>query len=171
MTAAPVDLAVKRCFAPVVDARTRILVLGSLPGEKSLAEGQYYAHRQNRFWHLIGAVIGIDLPAQDYPSRLGSLLQHRIGLWDVVAQAQRKGSLDSQIRAHASNDLPSLLATLPELAVIAFIGGMAAKLGARALAGQPVAPAIVKLPSSSPAHTVPYADKLLAWQALRDWLA
>ncbi|MFP3182215.1 MAG: DNA-deoxyinosine glycosylase, partial [Paraburkholderia sp.] len=95
----------KRCFPPVVDANTRVLVLGSLPGEVSLAQSQYYAHKQNRFWSLIGDVTGEDLRSLDYLTRLQTLLRHRVGLWDVVAEAQREGSLDSRIRNHASNDL------------------------------------------------------------------
>src|SRR5580700_3042179 len=95
----------KRCFPPVVDANTRVLVLGSLPGEASLAQSQYYAHKQNRFWSLIGDVTEEDLSRLDYLARLQALLRHRVGLWDVVAQAQREGSLDSRIRNHASNDL------------------------------------------------------------------
>lgn len=160
----------KRCFPPVVDADTRILVLGSLPGEISLAQGQYYANKQNRFWHLMGDIIGQDLPGMDYPARLQTLLQHRIGLWDVVAQAQRVGSLDSNIRDHASNDLLGLIDTLPHLAVIAFNGGTAEKLGTKALAGRGSPHRLIKLPSSSPAYTVSYGDKLQAWQALRAWL-
>jgi hypoxanthine-DNA glycosylase len=162
----------KRSFAPVVDARTRVLVLGSLPGEASLAQAQYYAHRQNRFWHLIGDVIGEPLPAMEYEARLRALLAHRVGLWDVIAQAKREGSLDSRIRDHAANDLATLVGTLPDLAAVAFNGGTAAKIGMQALAESPMRLDFVKLPSSSPAYAaVPYAEKLRAWEALRKWLA
>ena len=161
----------KRCFPPVVDAQTRVLVLGSLPGEVSLAQNQYYANKQNRFWFLLGEIIGRDLPGMDYPTRLQTLLQHHIGLWDVVAEAQRVGSLDSNIRDHASNALQGLVDSLPRLAAIAFNGGTAAKLGSRALAASAGRHQWLALPSSSPAYTIPYADKLRAWQALRVWLA
>ncbi|MDR3410674.1 MAG: DNA-deoxyinosine glycosylase, partial [Formivibrio sp.] len=77
----------KRSFPPVVDEETRILMLGSLPGEISLAQGQYYANKHNRFWALLGSVIDEDLPAMVYADRLKTLLRHRIGLWDVVAEA------------------------------------------------------------------------------------
>jgi len=163
-------MTLKRCFPPVVDANTRILILGSLPGEASLAHGQYYANRQNKFWSLVGNVIEQDLVGMDYPARLDGLLKHHIGLWDVVAQALRVGSLDSNIREHASNDLLELVGSLPNLAAIAFNGGTAAKLGIRAL-GQDVGKIqLITLPSSSPAHTLAYAQKLSAWQALRSWL-
>jgi hypoxanthine-DNA glycosylase len=166
----PWPLVPKRCFAAVVDAHTRVLVLGSLPGDVSLAQGQYYAHRQNRFWHLMGEVLGEDLPGMAYDTRLATLLRHRVGLWDVVAEAHRDGSLDGNIRNHASNDLTALIDSLSDLAAIAFNGGTAARIGARALALRPPRQRVVTLPSSSPAYTAPYADKLRAWAALRAWL-
>jgi hypoxanthine-DNA glycosylase len=160
----------KRCFPPVVDANTRVLILGSLPGEVSLAKGQYYANRQNQFWRLVGETIGVDLPLLDYDARLQALIAHRIGLWDVVAEARRDGSLDSNIRDHAGNDLIGLIEALPGLGVIAFNGGTAARIGKKALADHADRHRIVMLPSSSPAYTLSYAEKLCAWQALQPWL-
>lgn len=158
----------KRSFAPVVDQNTRVLILGSLPGDASLAQQQYYAHPQNRFWHLLSDVIQIDLVAQAYSLRLQTLLQNQIGLWDVVAQAKRRGSLDSQIRERDDNDLLALLATLPQLHTIAFNGGTAAKLGLKILGDQQTQYRILHLPSSSPAYTLAYTLKLTAWQALNN---
>lgn len=164
-------MSLKRCFAPVVDSNTRLLILGSLPGEMSLAQGQYYAHKQNRFWHLIGDVIGEPLPGMSYEARLQALLDHRVGLWDVIAKARREGSLDSRIRDHATNDLAALVAGLPNLAAVAFNGGTAARIGMQALAESRLSLDLVRLPSSSPAYAaVPYAEKLRAWEALRKWL-
>lgn len=161
----------KRCFPPVVDEQTRVLVLGSLPGEASLAQQQYYAHKQNKFWKLVGDVIERDLAGMAYPDRLATLLEHRIGLWDVVAEARRIGSLDSSIRNHASNDLVALVETLPALVAIAFNGGTAEKIGMRALGEKAGRFRLVRLPSSSPAYAaVPYAGKLAAWQELRRFL-
>jgi hypoxanthine-DNA glycosylase len=157
----------KRCFDPVVDANTRLLILGSLPGEKSLAHSQYYAHPQNKFWMLLGEVLGVDLKSQPYEERLATLLAHGVGLWDVVAQAQRTGSLDSNIRARDDNDLVALAASLPQLRMIAFNGGTAAKLGIKVLGEHARRYRIVSLPSSSPAYTMAYAQKLQAWLALR----
>ncbi|NHZ37664.1 DNA-deoxyinosine glycosylase [Massilia rubra] len=162
------EATLKHCFAPVVDAHTRILVLGSLPGERSLAQQQYYGNRQNRFWALMSEVTGVDLVAFDYEARLAALLTHGIGLWDVVAQARREGSLDSQIRGHVGNDLAGLVQSLPQLATIAFNGGTAARLGMKALGELARRYRIVNLPSSSPAYTAPYADKLLVWRTLGD---
>lgn len=158
----------KRCFAPVVDANTRILILGSLPGERSLALGQYYGHPQNKFWSLVGEVIERDLVGMNYRARLDTLLEHRIGLWDVVAQARRVGSLDSRIRDHASNDLIALINTLPNLTTIGFNGGTAAKIGMTALGGDGSRYRLLRLPSSSPAYaSVSYAEKLAVWRQLR----
>lgn len=155
---------------PIVDRDIRLLVLGSLPGEASLVAKRYYAHPRNQFWSLMAAVIGEDLPALDYETRLKTLLKHRVGLWDVIAEAHREGSLDSRIRGHVGNDLAALAARLPRLDAIAFNGGTAARLGPQALGTHAGRHATVKLPSSSPAYTLPYAAKLSAWMELRNWL-
>lgn len=158
----------KRSFAAVVDPAVRVLVLGSLPGDASLAQGQYYGHPQNRFWHLMGAVVGVDLPALDYAARLAALLAAHVGLWDVIAEARRTGSLDGNIRDQSNNDLAALLAALPHLHTIAFNGGTATRIGLKALQQLAGRYRIVSLPSSSPAYTLAYSEKLVAWLALRD---
>ncbi len=157
----------KRCFPPVVDAATLVLILGSLPGETSLAARQYYAHPRNQFWPLLGSLLQRDLPALPYAQRLDCLLQHGIGLWDVIAQAQRRGSLDTAIRASQANDLLPLLARLPQLALVAFNGQTAGKQAA-ALAA--CGSATLILPSSSPAFTLPFASKQAAWQRLAPYI-
>lgn len=151
-----------RCFAPVVDETSRILILGSLPGRRSLAAQRYYAHPQNQFWRLIGGVLGVDLHSLDYDARLKTLKDNRIGLWDSVAEAQRQGSLDSALRHIAGNDLAALSASLPNLALIAFNGQKAAAVGVRPLLDRPDVPQVI-LPSSSPAYTLPFERKLDAW--------
>lgn len=163
-------MTLKRCFPPVVDAQTRVLILGSLPGEASLAQSQYYAYKHNQFWRLAGEVIGQDLVDMEYAERLQALLAHHVGLWDVVAEAKREGSLDSKIRGHAGNDLVGLIESLPKLAVIAFNGGTAERIGLKALGSNGNRYRIVRLPSSSPAHTMPYAEKLHAWRELESGL-
>ncbi|KQZ42603.1 DNA-deoxyinosine glycosylase [Duganella sp. Root1480D1] len=157
----------KRCFDPVVDERTRLLVLGSLPGDKSLAVQEYYGNRQNKFWMLMSQVIALDLVPLDYSSRLKALLAHGVGLWDVVAEAHRPGSLDSRIRARNDNDLCTLLARHPNIKAIAFNGGTAAKLGRKVLGSHAANYQIEELPSSSPAYTLGYVEKAARWQALR----
>ena len=157
----------KRCFPPVVNANTRVLILGSLPGEASLAAGQYYAHPRNQFWPLVGSLLQLNLPALPYAQRLDCLLQHGIGLWDVIAEARRRGSLDTAIRDSQHNDLQQLLAALPQLELVAFNGQTAGKQ-AKSVAACGVATLI--LPSSSPALTLPFASKLAAWQALAPYV-
>lgn len=158
----------KSSFAAVADARTRLLVLGSLPGEASLARGQYYANPQNQFWRLIGAVIGRDLVGLSYEERLAALRAAGVGLWDVVRSARRTGSLDTAIRDHEPNALPDFCTALPELRAVAFNGGKASALGRKALTQ---GPALITLPSSSPAHTLAYERKLAQWLALRAHLS
>lgn len=160
----------KRCFDPVVDGRTRLLVLGSLPGEKSLALQEYYGNRQNQFWLLMSEVTDVDLVRLDYTARLEALLKLRVGLWDVVAEAQRLGSLDSRIRDRNDNDLLALLANLPALTTIAFNGGTATRLGLKVLGQHAAHYRIVQLPSSSPAYTLPYVEKSRLWQVLRGYV-
>lgn len=160
----------KRSFAPVADGRTRVLVLGSLPGEESLARRRYYANPRNQFWRLIGSVAGLELEPLPYAARLEALLEAGIGLWDAVESASRRGSLDGNIRGHTPNDLAALAATLAELRVVGFNGGTAAKLGTMQL-GQDPRLTLVPLPSSSPAYTLPFAAKLERWMALRPFLA
>ena len=163
-------LPLQHCFPPVTRADTRLLVLGSLPGAVSLAQQRYYAHPQNLFWRLIGAVIGRDLVPLDYERRLEALLDAGIGLWDTVAAATRKGSLDADIRLHAASDLAALVATLPELRAVAFNGGTSAKIGRRQLAGVDGVE-LVDLPSSSPAYaSVGFDRKLETWLELRAYL-
>ena len=157
----------KSSFLPVVDKDIRTLILGSLPGEASLAQNQYYANPQNRFWNLISEIIGIDLQPLEYATRLRLLLENQIGLWDVIATANRNGSLDGNIRNHANNDLVGLINELPELTTIAFNGKTAARIGIQALKEQASKYRIVYLPSSSPAYTLAYSQKLYIWMDLK----
>jgi len=159
----------KSSFPPVADARTRLLLLGSLPGEASLRAERYYAHPQNQFWRLIGAVIDRDLAALDYAERLEALRAAGVGLWDVVADAARIGSLDGAIRDHRPNDLATLVARLPALRAIGFNGKTAGRIG-HGLLGRVAGIARIDLPSSSPAYTVGFETKRIAWLELRRFL-
>src|SRR4051794_15020041 len=140
---------VKRSFAPVVDLATRVLVLGSLPGEESLARRQYYGNPRNHFWRLIGSVIDEPLEPLAYEARLERLLEAGIGLWDTIGSATRRGSLDGNIRAVEANRLAELVETLPELRAIGFNGGRSPSLGMRQLARR--APAALPPSPSRPA--------------------
>jgi len=166
--------ALKSSFAPVTDARTRLLVLGSLPGEVSLRQAQYYAHPQNQFWRLMGEVVGADLVSARYESRLAMLRSAGVGLWDVVRTARRAGSLDTAIRDHQPNALAELAAALPALRAIAFNGGKASALGRAALIradlGADSGWTLVDLPSSSPAYTIGFERKRIEWLKLTPFL-
>jgi double-stranded uracil-DNA glycosylase len=164
------DPPLQHCFPPVVTPDTRLLLLGSLPGAVSLARTQYYAHPQNLFWRLVGGVIGCELAPLPYEQRLATLLDAGIGLWDTVAAATRKGSLDADIKLHSASDLAALVGTLPALRAVGFNGGTSARIGRRQLAGIERIN-LIDLPSSSPAYaSLPFDRKLEAWLRLRAYL-
>jgi hypoxanthine-DNA glycosylase len=154
----------------VVGAGTRLLVLGSFPGEASLKLQQYYGHPRNKFWELVGAVIDVDLRSLSYEQRLINLIAHGIGLWDVIAKAERKGSLDAAIRNETHNPLTELVSSMPGLKAIAFNGTMAAKIGRRQFGSMTNRFVLIDLPSSSPAYTISYGQKQAAWNQLREEL-
>jgi hypoxanthine-DNA glycosylase len=161
-------LTLKSSFPPVVAPDARVLILGSLPGERSLAERRYYAHPQNQFWQLLAPVVGSDLPALDYDARLAALQTATIALWDVVATARRTGSTDATIHDASANDLAALLDRLPALRAVAFNGGKALAMGQPLLAGRNLA--VIALPSSSPLHTIGRAAKQPAWDVIGGFL-
>ena len=160
------------CFAPVAAPDIEILILGSLPGEASLARAQYYGHPRNQFWRLIGeAVQDAALPLLDYHDRLDRLRYHRIGLWDVVASAVRPGSLDQHMRDIVSNSLADFVSAFHNLRIIGFNGATASRIGQRQLPESPVnasgqAIEVLTLPSSSPANTMHYPLKAQVWRRL-----
>lgn len=158
------DPSAKAGLAPIVRSDAQILILGSLPGDASLAAGRYYAHPTNQFWRLLGDALGCDLAALSYPARYAALVERRIALWDMVATGHRQGSLDAALRVERVQDVAALIATLPRLRLVAFNGGMAARLGARTV--PPGNFATLALPSSSAAYTLPYAAKAQRWKQL-----
>jgi len=151
-------------LAPVIDAGVRILVLGSFPGAASLAAGQYYAHPRNQFWRLISAVVEEDLAALPYAERLPRLLAHGVGLWDVLGECEREGSLDSAIRKPAANDFERLRHLCPQLETVGFNGQASGKFAPQFdAAGYRT----VLLPSSSPAHmAMTFEQKFDVWRRL-----
>lgn len=144
----------------------RLFILGSLPGDASLAAGQYYAHPQNQFWRLVGSVVGEHLHSLPYERRLERLAEHRIGLWDVIGSAVRRGSLDQAIRTANHNRIETLIQDFPALEAIAFNGTTSAAIGRR-LVGSATRMKLVDLPSSSPANTQPFVEKAAAWAVLK----
>lgn len=161
-------MARKAAFEPIYGETCRILLLGSLPGDRSLAEQRYYGHPRNLFWKLIGRVIMVDLEPLSYEERLAALVENRIGLWDVFQSAEREGSLDTHIRAGVPNKIDELCEKLPLLRAVAFNGSAAYKSGAALV---PRKYERVKLLSSSPANAGYRLDaKMKQWCELRVFL-
>ncbi len=150
---------------PVLPASTRVLLLGSFPGVASLTQAQYYAHPRNQFWRLVGACIGEPLAELPYGERLETIARHDVGLWDMIAQCKRVGSLDTAIQEASINPLADFLGqATPALERIGFNGTLSWKLG-RHLADHGYR--IFKLPSSSPAAAMySFDQKLVSWRQL-----
>jgi len=162
-------VSVKFGLPPIARPDARLFILGSLPGDASLAARRYYAHPRNQFWRLLGHALGEELHDLPYEKRLERLAVRRVGLWDVVASANRPGSLDQAIREAEHNRIDQLLHDFPGLEAIAFNGGKAAAIG-RLLVGQNPNVRLIDLPSSSPAYTRPFAEKAAAWGQLREFV-
>jgi len=159
-------------FPPVVPVAPRALVLGSMPGIASLRAGQYYAHPRNAFWPLMQSLFAVPASAS-YASRVAALGDAGIALWDVLAECERRGSLDSAIApgSVAVNDIAGWLKDHPDLGVVALNGGTAARLFDRhvwpALGARRMTLHVLRLPSTSPAHAArSFAEKAEAWAAL-----
>ena len=148
---------------PVLGRDTSLLILGSFPGEASLAARQYYAHPRNHFWPLVAAAIGVPLAELPYRARLRALRAHGIGLWDTIVACRRHGSLDGAMRMAVRGEISRARRAAPGLALVCFNG----KTAARALPGwREAGYATLVLPSSSPAYTLPFAEKLAAWRSV-----
>lgn len=135
---------------PLVPSDCRLLILGALPGKQSLKENCYYSHQRNRFWILMAEILKENLIVHPLLVRQKILNDRGIGLWDVVASAEREGSLDQAIRQPVLNEIPSAVTLLPQLRAVAINGGTAWRLARpwRDTLSVPVIP----LPSTSPAH-------------------
>lgn len=158
-------------FPPIVDAGSRVLVLGSMPGAESLRRQRYYAFEQNHFWKIIFALYGLDKPA-DYETRIQFLHDKHIAAWDVLESCVRSGSADAEIRNPAPNKIVELLEEYPGIQAI-FLNGN----GATALFKKLVKPRLTRempietLPSTSPAYAIPFERKLAGWQKLLEFLS
>jgi hypoxanthine-DNA glycosylase len=164
-------VSVKAGLPPIARPDVRLFLLGSLPGDASLAARQYYAHPTNQFWRLLGGALGEDLRPLDYARRLERLAERRIGLWDVIASASRPGSLDQAIREAQHNRIEHLLHDFADLRAIAFNGSTAASAGRKLIGEAPAGLALIDLPSSSATNTRPLAEKAAAWAVLGQFVA
>jgi double-stranded uracil-DNA glycosylase len=159
-------------FPPIANANARVLVLGSLPGRRSLDESRYYAQPQNGFWRIMGRLFGAT-PELPYEERIARLHAHGVAVWDVVAAAERDGSLDSRIvgASIVVNDFAAFFARHSAIELVCFNGNTAAALyRRRVLPTLPQATAELPtrlLPSTSPAYaTLSFEQKLARWSAV-----
>lgn len=168
-----VQIARARGFPPIAAADARVLVLGSMPGVASLAQGQYYAHPRNAFWPIMGRLFGAGLEAS-YADRRRILKSQRVAVWDVLRECGRAGSLDSAIdvASERANDFVAFFRRHPQIDAV-FFNGQKAERAFRRHAMRDVLQlereiVFQRLPSTSPAHAGRHFDeKLAAWQAVR----
>ncbi|WP_294229488.1 MULTISPECIES: DNA-deoxyinosine glycosylase [Chryseobacterium] len=155
-------------FAPVIDNDSKILILGSIPGVKSLEKQQYYGHPQNKFWKIIFELLNEDF-AEDYAERIQVLKKHHIALWDVIDSCERKGSLDSEIRNEEANRIDELLESHSNIKAVFCNGGKSYK-NLQKILGKNYKIPVFLLPSTSPLHTVSFEKKLEAWKEIKIYL-
>ena len=149
-------------FPPLIYEDVEILILGSLPGKKSIELKEYYGHPRNRMWKILCAITNCDLPT-DYGSKKIFCQKNKIGLWDVAFRAERKGSLDSNIKNEIPNDLDSLLLDFPSIKVIGFNGKKSESMYKKFFKLNKYIK-YVSLPSSSPANmAISFEDICLRW--------
>ena len=155
-------------FPPIADKHSKILILGSMPGAKSLQMQQYYAFPQNQFWKIIFHLFDSEF-SEDYETRINLLKRNKVALWDVIESCERKGSLDTEIKDEVDNDIPQLIENHPNIRMI-FCNGQKSYKNLLKILGKNFKIPIVVLPSTSPLHTVKFEEKLESWKVIKDYL-
>lgn len=155
-------------FPPVINEECTVLILGSVPGAKSLEKQQYYAHPQNAFWKIMFRLLEKDF-TENYDEKVQLLIKNKVALWDVIDSCERKGSLDSQIKNEKANEIEKLLADYPNIKVIFCNGGKSFK-NLQKILGKEYRIPIFLLPSTSPLHTVAFEKKLQDWTMIKNYL-
>lgn len=155
-------------FPPIVDKDSQILILGSVPGVKSLEMQQYYAHPQNQFWKILFYLFDEEF-SLDYQERIDLLKENKIALWDVIESCERKGSLDTEIKNEIDNNIPQLIESHPNIKII-FCNGQKSYKNLLKILGKNFKIPIKVLPSTSPLHTVKFEEKLESWKVIKDYL-
>lgn len=149
-------------FPPAVNRNTRVLVIGSMPGEASLKAQEYYAYKYNQFWQIAFDVFAAGRAPKNYEDKIHTLLSNRVGLWDALAACERTGSLDGNILHPVPNDFPALFTKFPHIRTLLFNGQAARNHFKRAFGD--MGKTCLTLPSTSPAHASrSYTDKREAW--------
>jgi hypoxanthine-DNA glycosylase len=167
MAALAVTGVAARGLPPLLPRHARILVLGSFPGVASLAAAQYYAHPRNHFWPVLGTLLDEPLSMLPYRARLERLSARGVALWDTIVACERKGSSDGSIRNAERAEISRVRRASPGIEVVAFNGNTAARALPR---WREAGYATLALPSTSPAYTRSFTEKLAAWRALEPWI-
>ena len=160
-----------RGFPPIAAPDARVLILGTVPSERSLLERQYYAHPRNAFWRIMEELFA-EGARLDYDERVEMLERAGVAVWDVLHAADREGSLDSAIVSEtaAPNDIGGFLAEHPRVRSVFFNGAAAERLF-RLHVGPALSESDLgfeRLPSTSPANAARSFDaKLEAWRAVQ----
>lgn len=155
-------------FPPIISEGSKILILGSVPGVKSLEMQQYYAHPQNQFWKIIFQLFEENFTA-DYQKRTEIIRKNNIALWDVIDSCEREGSLDTKIRNEEHNDIMKILREHPTIKAV-FCNGQKSFKNLKKILGKESEIPIFVLPSTSPLHTVSFDKKLAEWEILKTFL-
>lgn len=154
-----------KSFAPFVDKKTTILVIGTMPGEASLQAGEYYAYKHNAFWKIISIAANSGQEFASYSQKLETLRHRNIGLWDNLYSCSREGSLDSNIKSECPNDFEKLLRTYPGITKLIFNGQKSFQFFKKYHKELLRQKAYEILPSTSPANaSVPFGVKFEIWK-------
>ncbi len=160
-------------FPPMIDAASRVLILGTMPSVESVRRQEYYGHPRNQFWRILAAVFQAPL-AGTYSERVALLRQKHLAVWDVLQHCERQGSLDQAIRKAVPNDFGGLFKTYGNLRVIVFNGRKAHDLFEHAVLKQQDIEGIglprLLMPSTSPAATLPISEKITCWRQISAWM-
>ncbi|MCY4050861.1 MAG: DNA-deoxyinosine glycosylase [Gammaproteobacteria bacterium] len=161
---------IKVGLGPIIDVSSRILILGSLPGDISLSTQEYYANPRNHFWKILFCIYNQCIE-KDYELKRAFLQRHEIALWDVLKSAERKGSLDSNIRSPNVNNLEELIQEYPKIRAVGLNGRKAWHIFNRHWGRHPLfnmnGIKIGYLPSSSPVpgkNVKSFDQKVKVWQ-------
>lgn len=152
-------------FPPFVNKETKILILGTMPGIASLEKQQYYAHPRNHFWKILFALFDKKAVSEIYEERIQLLIANKIGIWDVLENCERKGSLDIHIKNQQPNDFEKLLKLHPAIKTIVFNGKESHRYFCKSF-GQIKGITYYVMPSTSPANTISFENKLKSWSAV-----
>ena len=155
-------------FPPIISKDSKILILGSVPGVKSLEMQEYYAHPQNKFWKIIFELFN-ETFSENYLEKIKILKKNKIAVWDVIDSCERVGSLDTKIKNEESNDILQLLKDFPNIKAIFCNGGKSFK-NLQKLGNNNIKIPIFVLPSTSPAHAIAFEKKLENWKVILNFM-